>query len=91
MFRPRLLKTSLPRLFSQRLHPFHVNQVFLLHSDVLHKCERPRVPPPRGMLLYTEADRTADIPDLKIFLERIGRNAATECEDKIRVYSKRFG
>jgi hypothetical protein len=29
----------------------------------------------------------ADIPDVKTFLERIGRNSAKECEDKIKVSS----
>jgi len=28
----------------------------------------------------------ADVPDLKTFLEKIGRNAAAECEDKIHVH-----
>lgn len=29
----------------------------------------------------------ADIPDVKTFLERIGHDAAKECEDKIKVWA----
>ena len=61
-------------------------QASFLHADPLLQERRKTIPPPRRTILIHSRLTKADIPNVKAFLERIGRDAAKECEDKIKVY-----
>ena len=61
-------------------------QVSFLHSNIIPRPDKLRVPPPRRTRSIRQCKLTvADIPDVQTFLKRIGRDADKECEDKIRV------
>jgi hypothetical protein len=97
MLRP-LLPSRIPSLLSPQCirqtlitKPirFVATQTACLHLDRSLLKPRPIPSPSSPARPPASTDISEDIPDVKTFLERIGRDAAKECEDKITVLALR--
>lgn len=90
MFRPRLVSALPVQCLRQVAIPrdsrYLLRQVASIHTILNNKENvKQRIPPPRRISFSLPKLTTADIPNIKTFLERIGRDATKECEDKIKV------